>query len=164
MVINCFCSSCERCQINNFYTESPNNSLWKHIRKSVCCVQEKKFYVFFQYLLVHLFCYTTAQNVKTIPLTELLWHMLIAYQIFHMFVLYFRMLTHVFSFSPDSKLFSYFKHCSVTNFIFIETFEIFHTLSNYIKYENVGYLVLEHTVILRKYNTYNCLIDKNEKN
>ena len=126
--------------------------------------KKKKFYVFFQYLLVHLFCYTTAQNVKTIPLTELLWHMLIAYQIFHMFVLYFRMLTHVFSFSPDSKLLSYFKHCSVTNFIFIETFEIFNTPSNYIKYENVGYLVLENTVILRKYNTYYCLIDKNERN
>ena len=131
--------------------------------------------LFFQCLLVHLFCYTTAQNVKTIPLTELLWHMLIAYQIFHMFVLYFRMLTHVFSFSPDSKSLSYFQHCSVTNFIFIETFEkwglirkiffnLFHTLSNYIKSENVGRLVLGHTVVLRKYNTYYCLIDKNEKN
>ena len=126
--------------------------------------KKKSFMLFFQCLLVHLFCYTTAQNVKTIPLTELLWHMLIAYQIFHMFVLYFRMLTYVFSFSPDSKLLSYFKHCSVTNFIFIQKFEIFHTLSNYIKYENVGHLVLEHTVILRKYNTYYCLIDKNEKN
>ena len=132
---------------------------------------KKKFYVFFQYLLVHLFCYIPAQNVKTIPLTELLWHMLMAYQIFHMFVFYFKMLTHVSSFSSDSKLLSYFKQFLVTGFIFTfkfethnEYFDLFHTLYNYIKYENVGHLVLEHTVILRKYNTYYCLIDKNEKN
>ena len=49
-------------------------------------------------------------------------------------------------------------------YIYIRNFDLFHTLYDYIKYKNVGHLVLEHTVILRKYNTYYCLIDKNEKN